>query len=150
MATTDISNMSPREQADRLFDRVMTAYEAGDSQQVEFFAPMALQAHAMLGTLDADARFHVGMIDAAMGNFDGAAAQADSIAAVSPHHLFVPLLRWEVANHQNDRAGIRQAYREFLDNYDKEMATGKTEYKEHKTRLEAFHDEARGALGKTG
>lgn len=150
VATTDISQMSPREQADRLFDRVMTAYEAGDSQQVAFFGPMAIQAHAMLGTLDADGRFHVGMIDAALGNFAGTAAEADTIAKTEPRHLFVPLLRWEVANHDNDSAAMRRVYRQFLDNYDKEIASGKSEYTMHKTRLEAFHEEARAALGKTG
>jgi hypothetical protein len=150
VATTDISQMSPQEQADRLFDRVMTAHEAGDSQQVAFFGPMAIQATAMLGTLNADQHFHVGLINAALGNYAATAAEADTIAKSDPQHLFVPLLRWEVANHDNDSAAMRRAYRQFLDNYDKEMASGKPEYAMHKTRLEAFHDEARGAQGKTG
>ena len=150
VATTDISQMSPQEQADRLFDRVMTAHEAGDSQQVAFFGPMALQATAMLGTLNDDEHFHVGLINAALGNYAAATAEADTIAKSDPRHLFVPLLRWEVANHDKDAAAMRRAYRQFLDNYDKEMASGKPEYAMHKTRLEAFHDEARGAVGKTG
>ena len=149
-ATTDISQMSPQEQADRLFDRVMTAHEAGDSQQVAFFGPMALQATAMLGQLNDDEHFHVGLINAALGNFAATTAEADTIAQSEPHHLFVPLLRWQVANHDKDSAAMRRAYRQFLDNYDKEMASGKSEYAAHKTQLEAFHDEARGALGKTG
>jgi hypothetical protein len=42
---------------------------------------------------------------------------------------------------------MRQAYRRFLDRYDREIASGKSEYDMHRTRLEAFRDEARGATG---
>ena len=114
------------------------------------FGPMALQAAAMLGTLNDDQHYHVGLINAALGHFAATAAEADTIAKDDPHHLFVPLLRWEVANHDNDTAGMRRAYRQFLDNYGREIATGKPEYAAHKTRLDAFREEARGALGKSG
>ncbi len=148
-ATTDLSTMTPREQADRLFDRVMRASEGGDSGEVSFFAPMALQAYAMLGKLDADARFHVGLIEAALGNQAAATAQADSLEREAPGHLFIPLLRWEVANRRGDTPAMRQAYRQFLDRYDREIASAKSEYDMHRTRLEAFRQEARGATGTT-
>jgi len=148
-ATTDLSTMTPREQADRLFDRVMTASENGNTGEVTFFGPMALQAYDMIGQLDADARFHVGLIQATLGNDSAATAQADSLAKESPRHLFVPLLRWEVANRRGDTAALRRVYRQFLDDYDAEMASGKSEYQMHRKRLEAFRDEARGALGST-
>jgi hypothetical protein len=147
--TTDLSTMTPREQADRLFDRVMRASEGGDSGEVTFFGPMAIQAYAMIGKLDADARFHVGLLEAALDNDAAATAQADSLANEAPRHLFVPLIRWEVANRRQDAAALRRAYRQFLDTYDPEMATGKGEYEMHRTRLQAFRDEARGALGTT-
>ncbi len=149
-ATTDLSTMSPREQADRLFDRVMTAAENGNTQEVSFFGPMALQAYTMVGPLDTDARFHIGLIEASLGNPAGAVAQADTIEKATPRHLFISLIRWEVANRSKDAAGMRRAYRQFLDNYDKEMASGKQEYTMHRTRLEQFRDEARGALEAAG
>ncbi|OGU30517.1 MAG: hypothetical protein A3K13_01635 [Gemmatimonadetes bacterium RIFCSPLOWO2_12_FULL_68_9] len=148
-ATTDLSSMTPREQADRLFDRVMTASEGGNAGEVTFFGPMALQAYGMIGQLDADARFHVGLIEAALANDTGATAQADSLAKEFPRHLFVPLIRWEVANRRGDTAALRRVYRQFLDTYDAETASGKNEYEMHRTRLQAFRDEARGALGAT-
>ncbi len=148
-ASTDLSSMSPREQADRLFDRVMRASEGGNAGEVTFFGPMALQAYGMIGKLDVDARFHVGLIEAALNNHAGASAQADTLAKESPRHLFVPLIRWEVASRKGDPAALRRVYRQFLDNYDAEMASGKSEYQMHRTRLEAFRDEARGALGTT-
>jgi hypothetical protein len=42
---------------------------------------------------------------------------------------------------------LRRAYRDFLDHYDAEIASAKGEYQMHRTRLDAFRDEARGALG---
>ena len=147
--TTDLSTMTPREQADRLFDRVMRASEGGDSGEVTFFGPMAIQAYGMIGKLDADARFHVGLIEAALANEAGATAQADTLEKQTPRHLFVSLIRWEVANRRGDSAALRRVYRQFLDNYDAEMASGKSEYEMHRIRLQAFRDEARGALGTT-
>jgi hypothetical protein len=149
VGTTDLSTMTPREQADRLFDRVMRASEGGNASEVTFFGPMALQAYGMIGPLDADARFHIGLIEAALNHDAGATAQADTLARESPRHLFVPLIRWEVANRKQDTPALRRAYRQFLDNYDAEMATGKNEYDMHRTRLEAFRNEARGAIGTT-
>jgi len=144
---TDLSSMTPREQADRLFDRVMTASENGNTQEVTFFGPMALQAYTMVGALDTDARFHIGLIDASLNNPTGALAQADTIAKATPRHLFISLIRWDVANRAQDTAAMRKAYQAFLDNYDKELASGKEEYNMHRTRLEQFRNEARGALG---
>lgn len=149
-ATTDLSSMTPREQADRLFDRVMRASENGNTQEVTFFGPMTLQAYTMVGPLDADARFHIGLVNASLSNPAAALAQADTIEKATPKHLFIFLIRWDVANRAKDTAGMRRAYRQFLDNYDQEMASGKEEYTMHRTRLEQFRDEARGALGSAG
>ena len=112
-----------------------------------FFGPMALQAYAMLGQLDPDARYHVGLIEMATGNAAGALAQADSLNREAPRHLFAPLHRWEVASQANDTAALRRAYRQFLDEYDRDTAAGKPEYADHQKRLEAFRNEARGAVG---
>jgi len=65
--TTDLTQMSPKEQADRLFDRVMRESEAGQADSVKMFAPMAVQAHEMLGSaIDADGRLHLGLIHLAV------------------------------------------------------------------------------------
>jgi hypothetical protein len=54
----DISQMSPRERFDRLFNRIMSAAERRDSAEVGRFTPMALGAYAQLDRFDADARYH--------------------------------------------------------------------------------------------
>src|SRR2546423_1717293 len=48
----DISQMSPRERFDRLFNRIMQAAQQGDSAQVQRFTPMALGAYAQLDSVD--------------------------------------------------------------------------------------------------
>ncbi len=136
-ATTDISKMSPQEQADRLFNRVMTAHESGDTQQVAFFGPMALQAYANLGgNLNADARLHVGLIDLALGQPDPAAAQGDTILRGSRTHLFGWLLEARAAEEAGDSAAARRSYRNFLANFAAERAKKLPEYAEHAQMLD--------------
>ncbi len=44
--------MSPQERAERLYNRVMLLGQQGKTDSVLFFAPMAIDAYRMLGTLD--------------------------------------------------------------------------------------------------
>lgn len=143
---SDISTMTPRERADRLFNRVMSAAAAGDSGEIAFFAPMAIQSYGMLDALDADARYHVGLLDAELGNLSGTVAQADTLDRTSPGHLFALLLRGEAANRGGDTAELARWRRRFLDAYEAELATGKQEYGDHTDALNGFRDAARAAV----
>ena len=147
-ATTDIASMSPRERADRLFNRVMASAERGDSAQVAFFGSMAFQAYDLLGSLDADARYHLGLMRLVTGDTRAAIAQGDSIATRDPHHLFASLLRAEAATHAHDAVARDRAWRKFLTDYDSEMKTGKAEYADHRSTLQAARAEAGRDLGK--
>jgi hypothetical protein len=142
-ATTDISSMTPRERADRLFNRVMAASERGDSTDVAFFGSMALQAYGLVDALDADARYHLGLMQLALHDPKAARAQADTIDRTWKHHLFAPLLRGEIARIENDTAARARARRDLLAQYAAELATGKPEYTDHRTALEAARKEAR-------
>ncbi|HTT67136.1 MAG TPA: zinc ribbon domain-containing protein [Gemmatimonadales bacterium] len=145
-ATTDLSTMTPREQADRLYNRIMTAYEAGDSSQVSFFAPMALQAYANLGgELDPDARLHLGLVQLAIGATVAAAAQGDTILTSAPNHLFGWLLKARAAEAQGNAAQARRAYEAFLRNYDAELARKRPEYQEHAQMLQDTRSRAQRA-----
>lgn len=135
MGTTDISNMSPREAADRLYNRVSQASEAGDSGQVTFFGPMTIQAYAAVTPLDPDARLHIGMVYLAMGDAASAAAQSDSIQRDSRTHLFGPLLKARAAEAAGNAAALRPAYTQFLANWTAERAKNLPEYSQHETVL---------------
>jgi hypothetical protein len=145
-ATTDLSTMTPREQADRLYNRIMTAHESGDSAQVNFFAPMALQAYANLGgELDADARLHLGLVQLAIGAAVPAGAEGDTILKGSPNHLFGWLLKARAAEAEGNAPQAKRAYQSFMKNYDAEMAKKRPEYQEHAQMLQDTRGRAQQA-----
>ncbi len=143
----DISRMTPREQADRLFDRLVRAAEAGDTAQVMQFQPMALSAYAMLGQQNSDTRYHVGLIHLLAGNFAAARAQLDSLRTVEPDHLLGAMLAFSLAELTEDADGREQAYRAFLEAYDAEIASQKAEYLAHEPAIQFFLTAARRELG---
>jgi len=149
----DISQMSPEERANRLFNRVMTLAEAGKDDSVQFFLPMALGAYAQLPTLDADARYHVGLLELAGGDGNAALAQADTIRQSIPTHLFIFVLRAHAYQSLRNAREERRAYDDFLRNEAAELARKRPEYgpDAHQDALKSFHDEAeRQARGKGG
>ncbi len=143
---SDLSDMPPREQADRLFNRVMAAHERGDSGEVGFFKPMAVQAYAMLGGLDHDARYHVGLMHAVTGDPASARIQLDSLAQEAPNHLLASMLRATLSQLDGNDQELRRAYRAFLDAHDAEMASAKQEYMDHQGAIQAFREQAQRAL----
>jgi hypothetical protein len=143
----DISQLTPRERFDRLFNRIMQAAEQGDTAQVRRFTPMALGAYAQLDTIDADARYHAAVIRLQTGDVAGAHALADTILEQSPDHLFGYIVRGTAATLADDPGARSQAEREFLRRYDREMAAGRPEYRDHAPVIEEFRKEAVGRSG---
>jgi hypothetical protein len=144
----DISNMSPRERFDRLWDRVVRAAEGGDSVTVIQFAPMALGAYSMLtpAETDADARYHAATILLVIGDFPAVLAIADTLSAQAPGHLLADVLRGEVADRRNDAESLQRSYRDFLAHDAAEQRAGRTEYAEHKPVLDDFRTRARASI----
>lgn len=140
----DISNMTPRQRFDRLFERVMRAAEARSADTVMMFAPMALDAYGLLAAtdVDADARYHAAMIHTVVGEFARAKAKADSILAAQPDHLFGYLIRGEVAEYENDSGALAASYADFLRAYDAEMAANRVEYLDHQAVITDFRNRA--------
>lgn len=141
-APPDISNMSPQERFNRLYNRVMTAAQSGDEATVSRFTPMALMAYAQLDSLDADARYHAALLEIHTGNIPGPSALADTILAQHPGHLFGYVIRGTVARWQKDEKALKAAYAEFLQHYDAEMKAERPEYADHKRSLDEFHSAA--------
>jgi tetratricopeptide (TPR) repeat protein len=143
----DISQMSPTERADRLFNRVMILVEAGKQDSVEFFLPMALGAYAQLPALTADARYHIGMLQLAGGDVAAALAQADTIQRSIPTHLFIYVLRAHAYQQQGNTQQERRAYADFLRNEPAETAKNRPEYADHGDNLKSFKTEAARVTG---
>jgi len=138
----DISQMSPEERATRLFNRVMTLAQAGKDDSVQFFLPMALGSYARLPSLDADARYHVGLLQLAGGDATAALAVADTIRRSTPTHLFIYVLRAHAYQALGNKVQERQAYADFLTHEQAELARNRPEYDEHRNSLTSFHGEA--------
>jgi hypothetical protein len=135
----DISQMSPEERANRLFNRIMILDEAGKTDSVQFFLPMALGAYTQLPALDVDARYHIGLIELAGRQPAGALAQADTILRTIRTHLFAYMLRADAYGQQGNRAAERRAKADFLRNEAAELARNRPEYTDHREPLNAFH-----------
>ncbi len=148
----DISQMSPEERANRLFNRVMILAEAGKQDSVRFFLPMALGAYGQLPALDADARFHIGELHLAGRDAPAALAQADTIQRVEPAHLFIFVLRARAYRQQGNTQQERRAYSDFLRNEPAELAKNRPEYAQdaHLEALTRFKAEAARGAGRSG
>ena len=81
--------MTPREAADRLYDRIMRAASAGDSAEALAFLPMALDAYNLVVPLDADGHYHVSLLHALGGDYHMAREVADRALADVPSHLLL-------------------------------------------------------------
>lgn len=145
----DISRTSPGERFDRLFNRVMSAAEGGDSATVSSFTPMALAAYGQLDTVDTDARYHAALLLLQVGGVPGALALADTIEATQPGHLFGYLIRGAAADAAENDTMRRQAYRDFLAHYQAEERANRPEYREHLPAVEEFRKKAEAAEKKS-
>lgn len=138
----DLASLTPRQAADRLFNRVMTASESGNIEEARRFAPMALQAYELVETLDNDARFHVALIHLTAGDAKSARVQIDQLKKAVPNHLLALMLEHEIAERNGNRDGAARAYKTFLTAYGVEIAAGRVEYDEHRGGIERFRQAA--------
>lgn len=143
----DISQMTPRERFDRLFNRIMQSAEQNDTAQVQRFLPMALGAYGQLDSVDVDARYHAAILHLQGGDPAGALALADTILASAPTHLFGYVVRGEAARLQGDSAALARAERDFLTHYQAEMNAKRVEYQEHSSAIDEFKREAQRETG---
>ncbi len=144
-AAPDISNLSPRERAARLYDRVMRYVEEGKKDSLEVFAPMAMASFELLGTgLDLDARYDLGRVAAETGVFAVAAAQADTILKTSPTHLLGLALAARTAARQGNAAAAKRSWSAFLAAKEAEIMKQLPEYDAHSADIEAATRLARG------
>ena len=131
MRGPDLSTMSPRERADRLFNRVMSYHERGVTDSVAFFADMGVRAYQMLPEIDADARYDMGRIAEVAGNPAIARAQADSILRDSPTHLLGLTLGARAARMTDDQSAARAYDRRLLAAEGTERRKALPEYERH-------------------
>ncbi len=139
----DIASMSPQEQADRLFNRVMTYASQGKSDSAAIFAPMALQVFDMLAPLDAHQRYDVGLIALVAGQLGRAKAEADSILLKNNKDLLGLTLGMRVAESSQNNAAAGDYAKRLLAAESAERKTGREEYNFHANDIDAAVKDAR-------
>ena len=144
----DISQLSPEERADRLFNRVMLLNSQGKSDSVLFFAPMALESYRLLSPMNADQRYDMGRIAEVAGAYPLAAAQADTILQQNPTHLLGLILASRIAGLEKETAKQTAFTKRMLTALQAELAKKLPEYDRHQNDITTAVTEAK--QGKTG
>jgi tetratricopeptide (TPR) repeat protein len=137
-----------REQADRLFNRIMTQLAAGDSTQALFFVPMALEAYEAARPLDDDGLYHLAILYNAAGDPARGREVAGEILAGNPDHLLGLAAAGEAALLQGDSAAARSHYERFLQAYPTESVRPLPEYVDHAAILPQYRETAARVAGR--
>jgi len=145
-ASTDITSMTPIEAADRLWTRVMTSVEAGDSASVQMFLPMSIAAYERARPLNADGLFHLSVLQRMALQPEEALATAEEALAAHPDHLLALSAAAGAAADLGREGRARELYGKLLDVWDAEMAKGLEEYELHSRMLPDLRAEAEAYL----
>ncbi|MDT8435421.1 MAG: zinc ribbon domain-containing protein [Gemmatimonadota bacterium] len=145
----DLSQMSPREAADRLFERSMQTEAEGNRERAQFFANMAVQAYDAVPPeqIDGDARFHLGLLHLLQGQIDQAQAEVDALRETRPDHLLALIVQGRIHAARGEAEAEAATLARYLSVFEGERAAGLPEYEAHVTLMDAEAERARGAVG---
>lgn len=135
-APPDITNMTPSDRANRLYQRIMTYAEAGAVDSVAFFAPMALASHEMLENPTTDERYHFGRIAEVANSAEVAKAQADTILQQQGDHLLGLVLAARAARMTSNESAARRFDQRLLKALAAQLATQSEEYLQHRAEID--------------
>ncbi len=143
----DLSTMSPREAADRLFNHVMTDVAQGDTADAIAFQPMAVQAYERAEPLDLDGLFHMSLLQR-LTDPAAALATAQRILEKNPDHILGLGAAAEAAAQTGQPELATKYYKHLLDVYDAQVKLDLPAYKAHKELLPEMKSEAEAYLAK--
>ena len=132
----DISQLTPAQRAERLYDRIMREAEAGRTQEVRTFLPMAVAAYEMIAPLNLDQRYDLGRIGEVGGDTTLARAQADTILRQRPTHLLGLILGAKAARMVGNEPHARQFDVRLLSVAPREQAVALPEYLLHRNDID--------------
>jgi len=116
----------------------MRTESGGDTTQAVFFADMAVQTYDMLpaGELDADALFHLGLLELLRGAPDAAAPHAEAMLEENPDHLLAWVLLERIADRKGDAGAAEQARNRFLGALATQRSVNLPEYGQHRAIID--------------
>lgn len=130
-SSVDLASMSPREAADRLFDRVMRTISAGDTAGAMAFQPMAVQAYQGAEPLDLDGLFHQALLEH-LADPRAALATTERILAQEPDHVLALGEAAQAALDMGDPDRAEEFFRHLVRVYDAQLARNLAEYDGHR------------------
>ncbi|MEO5511687.1 MAG: zinc ribbon domain-containing protein [Longimicrobiales bacterium] len=139
---------TPREQADRLFNRIMSERESGDTAKARTFLPMGIQAYKQAGELEADGMYHLALLQASAGQTADAIATAEQMLKADPKNLLALGAAAEAAEGAGDGVAAASYYSRFLAAYPAEKTRSSAEYLDHAKILPLYEQAARRYLRK--
>lgn len=142
---TDISQMTPREAADRLFNRVMTDISQGDTAAAMGFQPMAVQAYERAEPLDMDGVYHQALLEL-LADPAAALESAQRILDEEPGHILALGVAARASLSLGDVEQAEAFYQRLLDGYEEESARALPEYTGHANLLTDYRTEAQDFL----
>ena len=148
MGGTGALSSDMRTNADRLFNRVMTAAEQGSEAEVEQFMPMAVRAYEMVDDLDHDGLYHLALLQLTGGDLDASRRTAQRILDAAPNHILALGVSASAAEAADDAAAAETLWTRLLDAYPEEAGKPLPEYMDHQVMLEEYRRMAREATGR--
>ena len=145
-SSVDLSSMTPREAADRLFNRVMAAVEQDDSTEVVQFLPMAIRAYELAEPLDLDGSFHLAVLRMEGARTQEGLSAAEDILAADPNHLLGLGVAADALLALGDTARAQVYYSRWLEVYDDEIARELPEYLTHALMLPNMEARAKAQI----
>jgi len=142
-SSSDIAKMSPQEQADRLFNRVMRDASEGKSDSVAMFAPMAIEALEMLAPLNLHQHYDIGLVASVSGDLKRAKIESDSILRKNPKDLLGLTLAIRVAEASQNSAARADFEKRLVAAEPAERKTAREEYLAHSGDIDAALKDAR-------
>ena len=139
----DISKMSPQEQADRLFNRVMSYASEGKGDSAAIFAPMAIQALQSLAPLNAHQHYDLGLVASVSGDLARAKVEADAILKTNPNDLLGLTMAIRVAEASKNGAARSAFEKRLIAAEPAERKTARPEYQDHGPDIDAALKTAR-------
>ncbi len=142
-SAAEIAAMSPQEQSDRLFNRVMMYASQGKADSAAIFAPMALQSFDMLAPLDIHQRYDVGLVAMVAGQLGRAKAEADTILSKNRNDLLGLTLAMRVAESSKNSALADAFGKRLIAAEAAERKLPREEYQFHGNDIDAALKDAR-------
>ena len=142
-SAADIAAMSPQEQSDRLFNRVMMYASEGKADSAAIFAPMALQSFDMLAPLNIHQRYDVGLVAMVAGQLGRAKAEADTILSKNRNDLLGLTLAMRVAESSKNSASADAFGKRLIAAEPAERKLPREEYQFHGNDIDAALKDAR-------